>query len=374
MLKVLGETNLAVGSIGQGTGFDFSKKVSTYKLVNLIRKGVDLGLNFIDTAESYGEGLSEEIVGRAIHGIRKKAFIATKFAPEHSSYKDTLKVCDESLRRLGVDVIDLYQFHWPNPKVPLSETLGALEYLRRVGKIRYIGLANFLKKEIVESKKLLKHTKIISLQAEYNLFERAIEQNGILTYCGKNKISIIAYSPLDQGRISTFNNRQKQIINRLCKKYQKTSVQIALAWLVSHKDVIAIPRTTNAAHLAENAQVMSISLLQNEIAAVDKAFLAKLLYVPIDRIRVSLRGDKNSKVFYKTIDEAILNKLGFVPSPLELSGEIRKVGLLKPIRLVRNLKNKDYDYDLIGGRSRYWAWRIAYGYRRPIPAYFRENY
>src|SRR3989344_8554978 len=113
MLKNLGRSKLSVGLIGQGSGFDFSRKISSKKLEKILRMGVDLGMNFIDTGELYGEGLSEEIVGRAIKGIRGKVIIATKFAPQNSDRKNLISACNRSLKRLRCEIIDLYQFHWP---------------------------------------------------------------------------------------------------------------------------------------------------------------------------------------------------------------------------------------------------------------------
>lgn len=360
---------IEISTIGQGTGYDFGNlKIKSKALSNLIREGIRLGMNFVDTAESYGNGKAEKIIGGAVKGIRDKVIIGSKFSSEQSRYKEVIKACEGSLKRLAVDYIDLYQVHWPNPNVEIRETLSAMMWLKKKNKIRMIGVSNFSKKELLEAEKIVGEGNIFSVQTEYNLYERTIEQNGIFAFSKKHQIKIIAYSPLDQGRIDQTTPRQLKLLKRLAKKYEKTIAQLMLSWVISNKPVIAIPRTTNIKHLFENAQLVSFFINSNDMKEINKAFAMKIVNIPTNLIHVSEKGERQSRV-YQTIDEALENKLGFVPSPLALSKVVKKGGFLKPVRLIRKGKK----FELISGRVRYWAWVIAFGNRKPIPAFIREN-
>jgi len=366
IIKQLRNASIKLPAIGQGMG-DYKWDESH---IDVLRAGIDLGMNFIDTAESYDKGHSEEIIGKAIKGIREKVIIGTKIAPEHHSEKDVLKAAEGSLRRLQTDYIDLYQIHWPNPTFPLKNTMAALERLVKEGKVRYIGVGNFYLRELQEARLALQSEIIVSLQTEYNLFDRMIE-DGILPYCQRNNIFIIAYSPLDQGRVADGKGR-KDLLGKIAKKYGKTAAQVALRWLINKLPVVVIPKAKNLKHLRENANSTDFNLEKNEIDEIDKVFKRQIVRVLPDRIRISTQGQGNKRV-YQTIEEAIENKLCFVPSPVELARSLVKEEDIKPVRLIRTLdKIGKYDYDLIEGRVRYWAWVIAYG-NMPIPAYIRED-
>ena len=335
---------LKVPRIGMGTGFSDEELKDPEKIVNAIRVGIDCGIRFIDTAENYGGGVCEELVGRAVAEKRPHIMLASKFAPEHSSYDDVIASCEGSLRRMKTDYIDLYQTHWPNPSVPFEETLRALHLLQKQGKIRAIGMSNVSVNELGDA---------ISLQAEYNLFERTVEYDGTLEYCQKNNITLIAYSPLDQGRTD-----------------QKVPSPLQLAWLISHDSVVAIPKSINHKHIKENAEAMQIVLEPEEKARMDREFFQKIAYIPTDDISVSSQGERDRAV-YQTLDEAIENKFGYTHSPMELSKTFLSGGFAKPVRLV--LAKNSQQYALINGRIRYWAWVIAFQGKKPIPAYIRND-
>lgn len=371
--KNLGSTNLKISAIGLGMGFDFeNKKLDSKKIVRVLRQGISLGMNFIDTAESYGDGVGEEIAGMAIRGLREKIIIASKFSPENSSFRQLIASCNLSLKRLKTDYIDIYQFHWSNPSIPLYKTLGALLKLKKQGKIRFIGGGNFSKKKLQKICNELKNENLVSLQTEYNLFERTIEQNGVLKFCQKNALSVFAASPLNQGQFNALSQNQSELMHSLCRKYLKTLAQIILSWIISHNNVIAIPRTLSQTHLLENADLLTFSLTNEDIKKMDKAFFMRIEYVSIDKITISKKGESNSRVFYQNLNEAKENKLGFTPSPQELAKEIKESGFLKPVKLVKN-KSKNGNFNLVAGGMRYWAWVMAYGNKRPIPAHIRDH-
>ncbi|MBA7574009.1 hypothetical protein ES708_15811 [subsurface metagenome] len=310
-------------------------------------------------------------MGRAVEEIRENVFIATKVSPEHLSYNALLKSAEGSLHRLKTDYIDLYQVHWPNPKILISETMRAMERLLKEGKIRYVGVSNFSLKELKKAQAALSEDEIVSIQVEYNFFDRTIE-NSILPYCECEGITTIAYSPLDQGKIASGGKRIKAL-RKIANKYNRSMAQVALNWLISHPSVITIPKATNPAHIKENAAVTDFELLDEDFREISKIFTQECVYVPVNRIRVILGGQGNRQV-YQTVEEAIENKLGFVPSPLDLAHDIQKGEVLKPVRVIRSTyKTSNYDFDLIEGRIRYWAWVIAHNGEKPIPVYIRDN-
>jgi diketogulonate reductase-like aldo/keto reductase len=338
--------------------------------IDTLRAGIEAGMTLIDTAEEYGDGVSEQIVGDAIAGIRNQIVLATKFSPQHSTYEEVLRAADRSLKRLKTDYLDLYQVHWTNPAVPLRETFRALTELLDSRKIRAVGVCNFSHAEITEAQSLLEGHPLAALQAEFNLFERTLETAGTLELCNSRGISILAYSPLDQGRLSSMTPAQQSVIGRISGKYSATTAQVILAWIISRKPVAALARTSSAVHARENAAAMKIELTAEDIAEIDSAFEFEIIQVLPSRIRVSEDGEWSHSV-YQTLEEAVENRFGYVPAPAELAVSIADGEFLKPVRVVPSA-HPDFDYDLIGGRIRYWAWVIAKGSDAPIPAFVRH--
>lgn len=355
-----------------GVGGYLSADFSRDKVrVEALRLGIELGMTFIDTAEAYGDGHSEELVAEAANGIRDKVFIATKFSPEHNSYNDVIKSAEGSLRRLKTDYIDLYQLHWSNPGVPLAETMRAMEKLRAEGKIRYIGVCNLSLKELKEARAVISGNDIASIQMEYNLFDRTIE-NDILPYCESESVTTIAYSPLDQGKIAG-GDRKIKALHNIAEKYNRTMAQVTLNWLVSHPSVVAIPKATSPDHIRQNAVSADFELTSVDYEEINRLFARECVYVPVDRVRVSTEGEGNRRV-YQTVAEAMENKLGFVPSPADLARDIQDGEVLKPVRVIKSTdKTGQYDYDVVEGRLRYWAWVVAHGGEKPVPVLIREN-
>jgi len=372
---MLGKTRLQIPAIGQGCmgigGYLSRDSRQDDNQVRALKQGIELGMTFIDTAEGYGYGHSEELVGRAVRGIRDKVFIATKFSPEHNGYQDVLESAAQSLRRLETDYIDMYQLHWPTPKVPLSETMRALKQLLKEGKIRFAGVCNLSLKELKEARADMTPEEIVSVQVEYNLFDRTIE-NSILPYCQSQDMIAVAYSPLDQGKIASGDNRIK-VLQKIADKYGRTMAQVALNWLISHPSVMAIPKATNPQHIQENASSADFKLSDEDFKKINEVFARVGLDVPIDRIRVIVGGQGNRQV-YQTVEEALENRLDFTPSPEELARDIRDGEALKPVRVILSTdKTGRYDYDLTEGRIRYWAWVIAYNGKKPIPVLIRDK-
>lgn len=353
MIKKLGNTEIEIPSIGIGTmgiGGYFTKDTSKDDFyIDAIRKSIDLGMTFIDTAEVYGDGYSEVLIGNAIkdHYRREDVFIATKVSPEHLDYDNVIKSAENSCLRLQTDYIDLYQIHWPNPAIPLKETLSGIRYLIHKGKIKYFGMCNFSLQELILVRKLARELKIniVSNQVEYNLFDRYIEKD-ILPYCEKEKITIIAYSPLDKGNISHYHE-----LENIAKKYNKTVAQVILRWLIRNDSVVVIPKATSIEHIKDNASSDFI-MGPEDIEFIDRNFNSNYVEIPIERILVNTEG---------------LDK--FVPKPEDLAKSIKYEGMkLKPIRVKRVIGSSgtfgefdSYDYQLVEGKVRYWSWIYAHG-------------
>ena len=360
-------TKISPIGLGTGTGFKQIGRKQDQELIYILQKASDLGISLIDTAEIYFDGHAEKLIGKAFKNNREKVFIATKFSPEHSNYKGVLRAAEGSLNRLNTDYIDLYQIHWPNPSVPIEDTLKALEKLKKDGKVRNIGVCNFSLRQLKDIQKKTK-LPIISLQNEYNLLERSIELD-LLPYCEKNNITTIAYAPLNSGNILQ-NKKYSKVLSKLSKKYKRSISQIILNFLTSHPSVVVIPATINITHLEENARSTEFILEKKDIQLIAETSASKLINIDTSKIKVA---SLDNHAAYKTVEEALANKLNFFPSPKMLSEDIKKGDFLKPVK-VRVLKKKEaiFEYELLGGRIRFWAWIIANKGEKPIPAIIED--
>lgn len=216
--------------------------------VDALREGIALGATFIDTAEVYG---SEPVVGEALQGIRDKVFLATKVSPRHFRRAEVFRAAEQSLTRLKTDHIDLYQLHWPNYRVPIAETMGAMEDLVEQGKIRFIGVSNFSAGEVRQAQATLTKHRIASNQVKYSLVERSIEY-GLLPYCEANQITVLAFSPLDNGLQNIMACDRNDVLGAVARELGKTRAQVALNWCLRHPAVIAIFKADRVEHVREN--------------------------------------------------------------------------------------------------------------------------
>ena len=256
LYKNLGSTNLKMSAIGQGAthvgSYDWYDDIRANERIKGWRIGIELGMNYIDTAALYGGGLSEELVGKAIKGVRDNVVLATKFNPTvNNTYSSIVTSAEESLRRLDTDHIDLYQIHFPNPFIPVEQMVSALWKLVRDGKVRYVGASNFSMHDL---KVMQDHFSpgIVSNQVEYNLNERSVESE-LLPYCQQHGITFIAYSPLVQGKLSLMPD-SLQTLRLMAEKYNKTIHQLVLRWLVSIENVITVTKAASIEHIRINAE------------------------------------------------------------------------------------------------------------------------
>jgi diketogulonate reductase-like aldo/keto reductase len=239
--------------------------------IQALRLGLDLDMKFIDTAEMYAAGHSEEVVARALEGRRDKVFVASKVSPRHFAYDDVLAAATRSLKRLELKQMDLYQLHWPSSKIPISETMTAMEKLVSEGLTRYIGVSNFSVEQMREAQQSLSHEKIISNQVEFSLIDRSVEAR-ILPYCQKEGLTLIAYSPLGQGKIPRGRGSSFKVLDDIAGKLGKSRNQVALGWVLQHDSVVAIPKAADPEHLKENAEVADWKLANEDLQRLAKAF------------------------------------------------------------------------------------------------------
>jgi aldehyde reductase len=257
-----GET---VPALGQGTWHFGEQLDRREEEIATLRRGIDLGMTLIDTAEMYGDGKSEMVVGEAIRGLRDKVFIVTKVYPHNASRRAMHAACNNSLERMHIDVIDLYLLHWPG-SVPLAETVEAFEALKRAGKIRHWGVSNFDLDLMQELAGEAGGAAVQTNQVLYNLSQRGIEWD-LLPWLRRQRIPVMAYSPMDEGRLL-----RTRAMTVFANKHEMTPAQVAIAWLLAQDGVIAIPKTGNRARLEENAGALAHPLTTAQLAELDLLF------------------------------------------------------------------------------------------------------
>jgi aldehyde reductase len=230
-----------------------------------LRLGLDLGATLIDTAEMYGDGRAEKLVGEVIAGRRDKVFLVSKVLPQNATRRGTVTACEQSLKRLKTDRLDLYLLHWRGG-VPFAETLAALVTLKSAGKIRHYGVSNLDLADMQEIAPLPGGAGIATNQLLYNLTRRGIEWD-LLPWLRERRIPVMAYSPLEQARL--LNNRQ---LAAFAREHGMTPAQAALAWLLAHDDVIVIPKSARRERLRENLGALEHTLNTAQLAELDRLF------------------------------------------------------------------------------------------------------
>lgn len=265
--RAFGWTAQAVPVIGQGTWY---MERDGRQAVAALRAGLDAGMTHIDTAEMYGSGRVEELVGKAIAGRRDEVFLVTKVLPNNASYQGVLKACDASLRRLGTDHVDVYLLHWPG-RHPLEETIRAFEQLVRDGKTRYWGVSNFDTGDLDEAFRIAGPERIACNQVVYHLKERAIE-HAVLPWCEAHNVAVVAYSPFGSGDFPSPRSEGSRVLAEVAAARGATPRQIALAFLTARASVFAIPKASQPAHVQENAAAVKVKLTPDDLRRIMEAF------------------------------------------------------------------------------------------------------
>jgi diketogulonate reductase-like aldo/keto reductase len=265
MRKVALPSGERVSAFGQGTWHMGENRAIRAEEIETLRLGLDLGATLIDTAEMYGEGRAEELIGEAIEGRRHEAFLVSKVYPHNASRRGAVAACDRSLRRLRTDRIDLYLLHWRG-SVPLSETMEAFMALQQAGKIRHYGVSNLDLEDMQELWTVPGGSAVATDQLLYNLVRRGIEWD-LLPWLRKHNVPVMAYSPIEQAKLALSRG-----LANFARKWGMTPAQAALAWLLANDDVIVIPKTSRRERLRENLGALDHKLTTAQLAEWDRLF------------------------------------------------------------------------------------------------------
>jgi len=261
-------TPYQVPLIGQGTWY--LEAAGQASAIATLRRGLDLGMTHIDTAEMYGAGEAERLVGAAIAGRRDQVFLVSKVLPQNASRSGTRAACERSLARLRTDRLDCYLLHWRGQH-PLEETLAGFEALLAAGMIRSWGVSNFDVDDLEELRGVAGNLECACNQVLYNLNERAIE-HAVLPWCERHEVAVTAYSPFGHGEFPSPRTPKGRVLAQIATVHGATAPQVALAFLTRRPSVFAIPKASSIAHAQENAAAGELRLSEAEIQSIDAAF------------------------------------------------------------------------------------------------------
>ena len=280
----IAHTSLADGTVvpvlGQGSWHMGDERGREKAEIAALRCGIELGMTLIDTAEMYGEGRAESLIGKAIQGLRDSVFLVSKVYPHHAGGAALQRSCEASLRRLQVECLDLYLLHWPG-SIPYEETIAGMEKLIAAGKIRRWGVSNLDMREMRRLQALAGSEQCMVNQLLYHLGSRGIEFD-LLPWQRQRKMALMAYCPLAQaGRLRT-QLLQDETVLSVAEELQATPLQVLLAWVIRDGDVIAIPKASSVAHVQENAAAAALTLNAQQRARLDNAFPPPHRATPLD--------------------------------------------------------------------------------------------
>ena len=266
--RTFGPTGIEIPVIGQGTWqIELCDRAAT---IRALRRGLDLGATHIDTAEMYGNGATEELVGEAIQGRRDEVYLVSKVLPLNASRAGTIAACEQSLRRLRTDRLDCYLLHWYG-SCPLTETLAGFEKLLAAGKIRAWGVSNFDEHAMAEAVMIAGAKSIACNQVCYHIEERAIE-HAVIPFCEQHGIAVVAYSPFGSGSFPAASSPSGRLLAEIGACHEASAYQVALAFLCRRQVQFAIPKSTTVAHVEDNAAAGDLTLTDAEIERIDTVF------------------------------------------------------------------------------------------------------
>jgi diketogulonate reductase-like aldo/keto reductase len=263
--------------LGQGTWYMGDHASKRREEIGALRLGIELGMTLIDTAEMYGNGRAESVIAEAMAGMRDRVFLVSKVLPSNASRKGVQRACNASLKRLRTDRIDLYLLHWAS-SYPLEETLRAFEALQAAGKIRNWGVSNFDAAEMEQTFAIAGGDACAANQVLYNLTRRGIEYD-LAPWCGRRNVTIMAYSPIEQGRVL-----QHRELQRIAQRREATPAQVALAWVLRRKGVVAIPKAGTQTHVRENRAALELQLSAQDLDELDRAFPPPKAPTPLEML------------------------------------------------------------------------------------------
>jgi len=270
-MHVLGASGVEVAAIGQGTWDLPESGARLDEAKRALRRGIELGMTHIDTAEMYGDGRVEEIVGEAIAGLpRERLFITSKVLPSHADAAGTIAACERSLRRLRTEYLDLYLLHWPG-EYPFDETMRGFERLVRDGKVRFVGVSNFDLDDLRAAVERAREVPIVCNQVLYHLRERGMERR-ILPWCRAHGVAVVGYTPFGRSRFPRAESEGDGVLARIARAHGVPVRAVVLAFLTRDPDLFTIPKAALREHVEENALAGDLRLDAEEIAAIDAAF------------------------------------------------------------------------------------------------------
>jgi len=275
MRTIEARTGAHLPVLGQGTWHMGEKSARRKDEIRALQLGFDLGLTLVDTAESYASGGAEKVVGEAIRGRRDEIYLVSKVSPQNASKKGTIRAAEKSLKRLGTDRLDLFLLHWPGNH-PLEDTFEAFQELVSDGKIMDYGVSNFDLEAMKEAQEVPGGDKVAADQVLYNLERRNIEP-GLLPWCAERQIVVMAYSPLERGHLGEHSG-----LSAVAGRHGITPEQVALAWTVHHRGVVAIVKAAEEEHIRKNAASVEVELTREDLAELNQAFPAPVHDVPLD--------------------------------------------------------------------------------------------
>ena len=359
---------LGLGTTGTGAVANTTSGRDQH-FVELFRAAVDLGINCFDTAEIYGGGYAETLLGLAIASMRESVFIVTKFNPDNATPKRLRRAIEGSLSRLRCEYVDHYQLHWPNPFVPFEETWRELKQLLQEGKIRSTGVGNCSMEELEEYWRI-SDGGITAVEIGFNAAEPGAEDH-LISWCRERGVLVFAYSPLGQGKLAA-SGIDCTSVAKLCAHHNCTIQGLLLAWVASIQGCIPVVRTGSLQHLKENCKAMRLKLAPEERMLLADAFRCKTSVVSLDSI---MAAPIDGRGIYRSEAEALENRFEWIPSPAILAERIRRGHVPAPLRLRRgeagSLLLDPYDYQ--GEMKKYWALRIAYGYSADVAAFVNKE-
>ena len=265
---VFGPTGVLVPKVGLGTWYLEQSDAKT--AIAAVQAALDLGLTHVDTAELYGAGKAESLVGQALEGRRDGVFLVSKIIPSNASRQGTIKHCEQTLKRLRTDHLDCYLLHWPG-SYPLEETIAGLEDLVKAGKTRAWGVSNFDESELASALEIAGPGRIACNQVLYHLQERSME-HAVLPWCEANGVAVVGYTPFGQHRQYPPPGAAGAVLSQIGERLGATARQVALAFLTRRADLFAIPKSTHLDHLRENAGGAQVVLSPADVAAIERAF------------------------------------------------------------------------------------------------------
>jgi diketogulonate reductase-like aldo/keto reductase len=263
-----GSTGKDVPIIGQGTWYIESG--SREAAIAALRAGLDQGMTHVDTAELYGSGAAEALVGEAIAGRRDDVFLVSKVMPNHATRKGTINACEQSLTHLKTDRLDCYLLHWPGQH-PLQQTIDAFEHLQTQGKILSWGVSNFDVADLEQAMQLSSNGGPVCNQVLYHLQERAIEHD-VIPWCETHSVAVVGYSPFGHDRFPNARSAGGQVLQQIADAHDVTARQVALAFLTRRPSLFTIPKASSPAHSIENAKAGDLALSAAELSSIDAAF------------------------------------------------------------------------------------------------------